>query len=77
MNEQIINIKSVFVLANFSLKVHFEDGLEKVIEMKKHFKSGLSADLNDNAIFSTVKVENGYLIWDNGYDICPVAAREL
>jgi hypothetical protein len=53
------------------LDLQFDDGKTKTTDFKKFIVSGVSAKLADVDFFKQVKVENGYLIWPNGYDLCP------
>ncbi|MDX2189467.1 MAG: DUF2442 domain-containing protein [Bacteroidota bacterium] len=74
---KIINIISVTPLENYQLHIEFEDGLNKKINVLPFIKNGISKYILDLNNFKKVKAENGYVIWDNGYDLCPVFLREL
>jgi len=69
---KINNIVSVEVLKNFFLKVTFDDGEQKTIDMKPFIGGGISEELKDPAYFEKVYIDNGAITWPNGYDFCPV-----
>ena len=62
-------ILTVNVLKENTLEVQFEDGTSKLIDLSPFFGAGWSAALLDPGFFSQVKVEDGYLVWPNGYDL--------
>lgn len=75
--DEILNVKSAIAIEFFFISVTFDDGLIKVIDMKPMIKTGVSAALLNTNYFNNVKVENGYITWENGFDCCPVFLREL
>lgn len=79
MNQKIINIIEVKPLDNYSLYIKFEDGINGEINLKKNFISdGLSRDLLNEKIFKSVKIESGGgIVFENGYDLCPVTLRYI
>jgi Protein of unknown function (DUF2442) len=58
-------------LENNFLNVRFRSGENFEIDMKPFIKSGVSSALRDKAFFDSVRVEDGYITWPNGYDFCP------
>ena len=77
MNVDIISgVKSAIPLEGYKIWVEFEDGFNKAISLEPFIKNGVSAALKDHSYFKSFKIENGYICWDNGYDICPVTLRE-
>ncbi|MBE2254902.1 MAG: DUF2442 domain-containing protein [Ignavibacteria bacterium] len=79
MHQKIINIIEVKPLDNYSLYIKFEDGINGEINLKKNFISdGLSRDLLNEKIFKSVKIESGGgIVFENGYDLCPVTLRYI
>ncbi|HCA43101.1 MAG TPA: DUF2442 domain-containing protein [Bacteroidetes bacterium] len=79
MNQKIINIIEVKPLDNYSLYIKFEDGINGEINLKKNFiTNGLSRDLLNEKIFKSVKIESGGgIVFENGYDLCPVTLRYI
>ncbi len=74
--EKIIPITHAEALADYKIKLHFEDNTQKTIDLKPFLKEGVSSALKEVSFFRQVKIENGYLCWPNGYDICAVTAYE-
>ncbi len=70
MNE-IPSIINALPKANYILEICFKDGLRKEINIKPFIKNGVSAQLLDIELFKTVKVQDGFICWENGYDFCP------
>lgn len=56
---------------NFILRLTFNDDTLKEINMLPFINDGISNDLRDWDYFKKVKVEHGYISWDNGFDFCP------
>lgn len=71
-------VKSVKILDGFQVRVRFQDGCVKVIDLEEVLlpRVGLSKEiLDDRAQFQTAYVENGTLTWANGFDICSDVLR--
>ncbi len=74
MNE-IIEFK---VLEGFCIWIKFQDGFEKIINIRPLLGKGFTKELLDEINFRKVRIDpGGGLEWDNGYDICPNYLREL
>ena len=56
---------------NFHLILTFEDGTLKEIDVSPFINDGISRDLSQWEYFKNVKVIDGYITWENGYDFCP------
>lgn len=63
--------KKVEVLENYELKILFDNGEQKIYDMKKNLKENFYKNLLDKNYFSTVKVSGITLEWQNGEDIDP------
>jgi hypothetical protein len=59
------------------MKIFFEDGKNKVIDVRPFIRNGVSAALKEQQYFKNVKVENGYISWENGFDFCPTFLYNL
>jgi len=66
-------------LNNRKIEILFNDGIRAEIDIKPFIKSeGISQALNDEAFFKTVKTdEAGGVVWNNGFDFCPVFLRQI
>ena len=59
-------------LTGFNMKIEFEDGLEKEIDLER-FLQGLIFEpiRNSQQLFQDVQIEGGAISWSNGADIDP------
>jgi Protein of unknown function (DUF2442) len=73
--EKIINIVKATPLNNYNLYIEYADGFSKQINFLPFIKDGVSKQLLDLEMFNTVKVDFGTIVWQNGYDVCPVFLR--
>ena len=56
---------------DFNLVLKFDNGEEKIFDVKPYIKGTWFGKLNDKSYFSAVK-SNGFNIeWPDGQDICP------
>jgi len=70
----MVKITQLHALANHHLRLVFDDGVEKIIDMKPFIgEDSLTKPLADPAFFRQVKIyENGRgIYWPNDYDVCP------
>ena len=75
MKQNLPSIISVSAADNHIIKVVFDDGLTKEINVLPFIKQGVSSLLKDKNYFKQVKAENGYITWPNGFDFCPEFLR--
>jgi hypothetical protein len=73
----ILGVKKALPLDGYKIWVEFEDGFKKSVSIEPFIKNGISSALRNVDYFKSFKIENGYICWDNGYDICPVTLREF
>jgi hypothetical protein len=74
MNE-IVEIK---VLENYHVWLRFDDGDEKIVDLKPFIGKGFTSELLDYNKFEQVSLEpGGGIAWENGYDMCPNFLKEL
>lgn len=63
---------TVTPLPDYKLKLAFEDGTRKVVDIRPFIGKGISSELEDEAFFRQVAIESGGgIYWPNGYDFCP------
>lgn len=67
----IPRVTNVEVLSNYSLKITFNDAVQKTIDMLPFIKNGVSSKLKDPEYFKKVMITDGYIHWENGFDFCP------
>ena len=71
---ELRNVQAVEVLDDFEVRLTFDDGLEKVVDLEKYLRGPIFEPLRENrALFRSVHVdeEAGTIIWPNGADIDP------
>ncbi len=64
-------VTEVTTQENFLLRLKFNNGEEKVFDMKPYLETGIFKDLKDEAIFKTAKISFDTVEWDNEADIDP------
>jgi hypothetical protein len=66
------------ILDNYHVWLKFQDGYEKVVNIRPLIGNGFTKELLDENNFKKVRIESGGgLEWYNGYDVCPNFLREL
>lgn len=62
----------VKALENYDLYIKFEDGKEKIYNVKNLIeKFSFYKNLKDKNYFKCVKIEGNTIVWKNGEDIAP------
>jgi hypothetical protein len=65
-------------LTDYHIWLKFQDGYEKVINVRPLIGKGFTKELLEYNNFNKVTIESGGgLEWYNGFDICPNFLREL
>ncbi len=68
----LVRVRAVEALDNYKVRVKFEDGTQKEMDLKPYLHGPIfESILDDLAVFRTVKVQEGTITWDNGADIDP------
>jgi hypothetical protein len=73
MKHPIYKVRSVKVVAPYTLRVGFDDATEQVIDFRPVLAGELYGPLHDLAIFNQVRIdpEVHTLVWPNGADFDP------
>lgn len=66
-----LNIKDVKVLENYELLLIYENGEEKVYDMKKNLQYECFSKLKDYEYFKKVHPCGETIEWEEGEDVCP------
>ena len=56
---------------NYTLDITFENGEDKIFDMKPYLSIGIFKELKDKSIFNSVRPFLGSIQWKNGQDLCP------
>ena len=62
-------IKKVQSLDNYCLMVWFENGEQKIFDVKPYLSKGVFSQLKDPSLFESVRVIAGSIEWSNGLDL--------
>ena len=62
---------------NYYLKIKYDDGLVKTVDIKPYIDIGISKELENPEFFKKVYLDNGAVTWPNGYDFCPNFFRDI
>ena len=68
MRPKAVDVKA---LPEYKLEVKFEDGKKGIFDVKPYLSFVQFAELKDEYMFKTVKIDGLSISWDNGADICP------
>ena len=68
MRPRAIDVKP---LENYEVLVIFENGQEKIFDIKPYMKHKVFVELKNKEMFKTVKIGSLSIEWANGADICP------
>lgn len=58
-------------LENYLLLISFNNGEDKIFDVKPMISGSWFGELKDRSIFNTVKISGNTVEWVNGQDICP------
>jgi len=64
-------VQSVHARRDYTLLLLFDNGEERVFDVKPFLDKGIFRDLQNIRIFSSVKPFLGSIQWSNGADFCP------
>lgn len=64
-------VKEVKPSEDYRLEITFMNGEKKIFDMKPYLKTGQFRQLEDKALFASVKPVMGSVQWQNGLDLCP------
>ena len=72
-------VTSVEYVTGFTLKLGFEDGSVKVVDLARHLDGEVFEPLKDLRLFQTARLNPDLdtVVWDNGADMAPEFLYEL
>jgi hypothetical protein len=78
MSHPIHRVASFELLGTYRLRVRFEDGAERTIDLEPVLFGALYGPLRDPAVFQQVKIdpEIHTLVWPNGADFDPATLHD-
>jgi hypothetical protein len=77
--EKITSVVSVEVCGTYSVRLEFDDGIVKQVNLKPFLRGEVFQPLLDPAYFARVSVDpvGGTIVWPNEADIAPETLYEL
>ena len=78
MSHPICRVQSVEVVAPFTLRLRFDDGVERRIDFSPILAGALYGPLRDLALFNRVRLdpEVHTVVWPNGADFDPATLHD-
>jgi hypothetical protein len=78
MNHAIHRVTNFEILGPYSLRVSFEDGVSRRIDLEPVLEGDLYGPLRDPVLFNGVQIdpEVGTLVWPNGADFDPETSHD-
>lgn len=68
----LVRVKAAEPLQGFTMRLLFEDGTEKEVDLEPYLRGPIFEPLRENPErFRAVIIEGGTIAWDNGADIDP------
>lgn len=68
----LVRVKAVEPLDEFRMRLMFEDGTEKDVDLEPYLHGPVFEPIRQNRDhFRAVRIEGGTIAWDNGADIDP------
>jgi hypothetical protein len=63
---------AVEVLPPFAIRVTFDDGVVHDTDLDGTFRGPMTEPLKDPSYFAQVTVDDGVVVWPNGFDLDPL-----
>ncbi len=64
-------VKKVTPNADYTIALTFENGEQKIFDVKPYLDKGIFKELKDRKKFNSVKPILGSIQWQSGQDFCP------
>lgn len=69
--EALLDVVKVEVGADYALLIEFENGENRVFDMRPYLDKKPFVRIKDRAIFAQAKVDYGTVVWPGNIDIAP------
>ena len=70
--KKLVRVREITALENYHCRLVFEDGTQKVVDLKPYLHSPMfETILHNTDIFRSMQVIDGTISWENGADIDP------
>jgi hypothetical protein len=64
-------VKEVYPIENYQLRLVFNNGEEKIFDVKPYLTIGVFKELQNIGIFNSVRPFLGSILWENNVDLSP------
>jgi hypothetical protein len=64
-------VKEVYPIENYQLRLVFNNGEEKIFDVKPYLTIGVFKELQNVGIFNSVRPFLGSILWENNVDLSP------
>ncbi len=71
-----IGVKTVRPLKDYRLLITFDNGEERVFDVRPYLDKGVFSELRETGRFNAVRVSFDTVEWPNGADLCPEVLYE-
>lgn len=79
MSEHVLHINSVTYVRDYMIRVEFDDGTRKIVDVEPFLSGEVFESLRDQSVFAKVTVDpiSKTVVWPNGADLAPEALYDL
>lgn len=74
MNPRVTDVE---VAQDYHLLVTFENGEQRLFDVRPYLGQGVFRDLRNEVAFAQVRAHLGTVVWRGGQDLCPDTLYEL
>ena len=64
-------VKEVYPIENYQLRLVFNNGEEKIFDVKPYLTIGVFKELQNIGVFNSVRPFLGSILWENNVDLSP------
>jgi hypothetical protein len=64
-------------IKNYLIRIIFNDGVEKIVDLKDELNEGIFIPLKDKEYFKKFHISANTIEWENGADFAPEYLRSL
>ncbi len=74
---EVVTVRAIAARKGFTVQMKFSNGSTRELDLRPYLKGPVLGALRDDpALFRTMRVEGGTLVWGNGGDIAPETLYE-
>jgi hypothetical protein len=73
----MIWVTEAIYIEDYSIRIIFNDGVEKIVDLKNELDEGIFIPLKDREYFKNFRISANTIEWENGADFAPEYLRSL